>query len=34
MNFGAYLGVLGCTGSLGWLGSWLAATRHIRAIEP
>jgi cell division transport system permease protein len=19
---------------LGWLGSWIAATRHIRAVEP
>ncbi len=34
MDVDVYLGVLGCAGSLGWLGSWLAATRHIRAIEP
>ena len=26
--------VLGLAVSLAWLGSWLAATRHIRAIEP
>jgi cell division transport system permease protein len=26
--------VLGLSLSLAWLGSWLAATRHIRAIEP
>jgi cell division transport system permease protein len=28
------LGVLGCSSALSWLGSWLAATRHIRGIEP
>jgi cell division transport system permease protein len=28
------LAVLGLAVGLSWLGSWLAATRHIRAIEP
>jgi cell division transport system permease protein len=28
------LAVLGLSVSLSWMGSWLAATRHIRAIEP
>ena len=28
------MGVLGLAVGLSWLGSWLAATRHIRAIEP
>jgi cell division transport system permease protein len=28
------LEVLGLAMSLAWVGSWLAATRHIRAIEP
>jgi cell division transport system permease protein len=28
------LGVLGLSVALSWIGSWLAATRHIRAIEP
>jgi cell division transport system permease protein len=28
------LGVLSLAVTLSWLGSWLAATRHIRAIEP
>jgi cell division transport system permease protein len=28
------LGVLSLAVALSWLGSWLAATRHIRAIEP
>lgn len=26
--------IWGASAVLGWLGSWLAATRHIRAIEP
>jgi cell division protein FtsX len=26
--------VLGGSVALSWLGSWLAATRHIRGIEP
>jgi cell division transport system permease protein len=30
----AGLGVLSLAVALSWLGSWLAATRHIRAIEP
>jgi cell division transport system permease protein len=32
MGMGA--AVLGSSVGLGWLGSWLAATRHIRGIEP
>jgi cell division transport system permease protein len=28
------LGVLGIAVALSWVGSWFAATRHIRAIEP
>jgi cell division transport system permease protein len=28
------LAVLGLSVGLSWIGSWLAATRHIRAIEP
>jgi cell division transport system permease protein len=28
------IAVLGLSVGLSWLGSWLAATRHIRAIEP
>jgi cell division transport system permease protein len=27
-------GVLGVAVALSWLGSWIAATRHIRAVEP
>jgi cell division transport system permease protein len=34
LGFGRGLAVLGVSIGLGWLGSWLAATRHIRAIEP
>lgn len=30
----ACAGVLGLAVTLSWVGSWLAATRHIRAIEP
>jgi cell division transport system permease protein len=30
----AALAVLGLSVTLSWIGSWLAATRHIRAIEP
>ncbi len=26
--------ILGISVGLGWLGSWIAATRHIRAVEP
>jgi cell division transport system permease protein len=28
------VGLLGGGAALGWLGSWLAASRHLRAIEP
>jgi len=28
------MGVLGVSIALSWLGSWIAATRHIRAIDP
>jgi cell division transport system permease protein len=34
MTLTAALGVLGVAVTLSWLGSWLAASRHIRAIEP
>jgi cell division transport system permease protein len=34
LRAGIALGVLGLAVGLSWLGSWLAATRHIRAIEP
>jgi cell division transport system permease protein len=34
MSFGSGLLVLGVAIGLGWMGSWLAATRHIRDIEP
>jgi cell division transport system permease protein len=34
LGLGAGLGVLGLAVGLAWAGSWLAATRHIRAIEP
>jgi cell division transport system permease protein len=34
LGFGPGLAVMGVSIGLGWLGSWLAATRHIRAIEP
>jgi cell division transport system permease protein len=27
-------GILGLSIGLGWFGSWLAATRHIRAVDP
>ena len=27
-------GLLGGGAILGWLGSWIAASRHLRAIEP
>jgi cell division transport system permease protein len=33
-SFGLGVVVLGCSVGLGWLGSWVAATRHIRGIEP
>jgi cell division transport system permease protein len=34
LKFGLGAAVLGISIGLGWFGSWLAATRHIRAIEP
>jgi len=34
LGFSAGVMVLGLAVALSWLGSWLAATRHIRAIEP
>jgi cell division transport system permease protein len=34
MNLMTGFGVLMIAAGLSWIGSWLAATRHIRAIEP
>jgi cell division transport system permease protein len=34
LRFGAVVRILGISVALGWLGSWIAATRHIRAVEP
>lgn len=34
LKVGVGLAVLGLAVALSWVGSWLAATRHIRAIEP
>ncbi len=34
LGFAAAAAVLGGAVGLAWLGSWLAATRHIRGIEP
>ena len=34
LGLGGGVGVLGLAMGLAWLGSWLAATRHIRGIEP
>jgi cell division transport system permease protein len=34
VRIGAAASVLGVAVGLAWLGSWFAATRHIRAIEP
>jgi cell division transport system permease protein len=34
LRFGSAVRILGIAISLGWLGSWIAATRHIRAVEP
>jgi cell division transport system permease protein len=34
LGFTTTVGVLGLAVGLAWLGSWLAATRHIRSIEP
>jgi len=34
LRFGSVVRILGMSVALGWLGSWIAATRHIRAIDP
>ena len=34
LEVAAAMQVLGLAIGLAWFGSWLAATRHIRAIEP
>jgi cell division transport system permease protein len=34
LGFALSVAVMGVSVGLGWLGSWLAATRHIRGIEP
>jgi cell division transport system permease protein len=34
LGLGTALQVLGLAAGLAWLGSWLAATHHIRSIEP
>jgi cell division transport system permease protein len=34
LRFGAAALILGLSMGLGWVGSWIAATRHIRAVEP
>jgi cell division transport system permease protein len=34
LRFGTIVRILGVSVALGWLGSWIAATRHIRAVEP
>jgi cell division transport system permease protein len=34
LSFGSVARILGLSVVLGWLGSWIAATRHIRATEP
>jgi cell division transport system permease protein len=34
LGFTTGVQVMGVAASLAWLGSWLAATRHIRGIEP
>jgi cell division transport system permease protein len=34
LGWGTSLAVIAGSGGLGWLGSWLAATRHIRDIAP
>lgn len=34
LKFGTSAAVMLAAIALGWLGSWLAATRHIRSIEP
>jgi cell division transport system permease protein len=34
LRFGTAALILGLSMALGWVGSWIAATRHIRAVEP
>jgi cell division transport system permease protein len=34
LRFASVVRILGISVALGWLGSWIVATRHIRAIEP
>jgi cell division transport system permease protein len=34
LGFGSGATILAASVALGWLGSWLAATRHIKHIEP
>ena len=34
LGFTTAMGVLGVAIALSWVGSWIAATRHIRAVEP
>jgi cell division transport system permease protein len=34
LRFGTAALILGLSMGLGWVGSWIAATRHIRAVEP
>jgi cell division transport system permease protein len=34
LRFASAVRILGVAIALGWLGSWIAATRHIRAVEP
>ena len=34
LRLGSTARMLGIAIGLGWLGSWIAATRHIRAVEP
>jgi cell division transport system permease protein len=34
LSFGSVARILGLSVALGWLGSWIVATRHIRAVDP
>jgi cell division transport system permease protein len=34
LGIASAMGILALAVGLGWVGSWLAATRHIRAVEP
>ncbi len=34
LRFGSVVRILGLAVALGWLGSWIAATHHIRAVDP